>query len=163
MRLIVCARFAHMFSCHVLPRVAHPSSLCQHARRSECHTVFRTSVYLFFASFPLPERVSRHHFMCARAQKPERFFLLLHLSCIHVTCCFLSYRCLHLWGWILLLTSQMLYVAVQCHYVALGLLLGLLLVPCYINQKSLLICTACTLSNRSYYKFRSVNISACLP
>ena len=65
--------------------------------------------------------------MCARAQKPERFFLLLHLSCIYVTCCFLSYRCLHLWGWILLLTSQMLYVAVQCHYVALVLLSFLLL------------------------------------
>ena len=84
MRLIVCARFAHMFSCHVLPRVAHQSFLCQHARRSECHTVFRTSVYLFFASFPLPERVSRHLYMCARAQKPERFFLCCCLfTCIH--------------------------------------------------------------------------------
>ena len=100
-------------------------------------------------------------FSCALGlRNPSAFF-----SCCtyHASCCFLSYRCLHVWGWILLLTSQMLYVAVQCHYVALGLLLGLLLVPCYINQKSLLICTACTLSNRSYYNFRSMNISACLP
>ena len=68
----------------LLPRVhvAHSPFSC--ARRFECHTVLSTSVYLFFAHFPLPERVSRHLLICARAQKPERFFpLLLLLTCIH--------------------------------------------------------------------------------
>ena len=59
----------------LLPRVhvAHSPYSC--ARRFECHTVLSTSIYLFFAHLPLPERVSRHLLICARAQKPERFFL----------------------------------------------------------------------------------------
>ena len=47
--------------------------------------------------------------------------------------------------------------------IALGLFIGLLLVPCYINQKSLLICAAYTLSNWSYDKFRTVTNSAYIP
>ena len=115
------------------------------------------SDYLFFASFPPPERVSRHLLICERAQKPERFFLLLHFSCIYVTCCFLSHRCLHSLGMAsVLLLSTMLYVAVSCYSLAFGLLFGLLW--SLLSIKSLLRCTACTLGNRSYDNFRSINI-----
>ena len=50
----------------------------------------------------------------------------------------------------------MLYVAVSCYSLAFGLLFGLLW--SLLSIKSLLRCTACTLGNRSYYNFRSINI-----
>ena len=86
------------------------------------------SVYLFFAHFPPSERINRHLFMCARAQKPERFFLMMHFMhtmslvafFIQVSSCLggVASVCCY---------SPMLYVAQHCQCNALGLLLGLLL------------------------------------
>ena len=86
------------------------------------------SVYLFFAHFPPSERINRHLFMCARAQKPERFFLMMHFMhtvslvafFIQVSSCLggVASVCCY---------SPMLYVAQHCQCHALGLLLGLLL------------------------------------
>ena len=72
-----CARSA-LPTWHVLPRGALASSRYSHVRRIECHVVLRVPDYLFFALFPPPERASSHLFICARAQKPERFF---HMNC----------------------------------------------------------------------------------
>ena len=83
---LACARSAPLPSHNLLPRVQPAPSRFQCARRIKCHFVFNSSDYLFSAHFPPPERVSRHLLICARAQKPERFFpLLLLLTCIHVS------------------------------------------------------------------------------
>ena len=86
------------------------------------------SDYLVFASFPPPERVSRHLLICARAQKPERFFphaaLLMHTLSLAAL---YTHRCLQSLGMAsVLLISTMLYVAVSCYSLAFGLLFGLL-------------------------------------
>jgi len=83
---VSCARAAFMCIWHVLPRGALASSRYSCARRIECHVVLRGLDYLFSALFPPPERASRHLFMCARAQKPERFsHILTALHTLHVT------------------------------------------------------------------------------
>ena len=86
------------------------------------------SDYLFFASFPPPERVSRHLLICARAQKPERFFLMLHFMHIMSLVAFFIQVSSFLGGVASVCCySPMLYVAQHCQCHALGLLLGLLL------------------------------------
>ena len=78
-------------------------------------------------------------------------------SCIHCTCCFTHTGVFNLWeSGFFLLASLMLYVAVSCYSLAFSLLFGLLW--SLLSIKSLLRCTACTLGNRSYYNFRSINI-----
>jgi len=143
---VSCARATFMCMRHVLPRAALASYRCSRARKIECHVILREPDYLFFALFRLPECASCHLFMCAWAQKPERFFHML--GCIPCTTClilrFSSHRCLHNVG-MDLCCVRLLYVAILCLCHALRLLLDSCscLHACYPSRAIALSCVCC--------------------
>ena len=126
-------------SCRLECRPQASRYLC--ARRIECHVVLRGLDYLFSALFPPPERASRHLFMCARAQKPERFsHILTALHTLHVTyfALYITQVSSFCEGGCMLCQNAL--VAILCHYLALRLLYALrLLLSCLPSINSLLL------------------------
>merc|ERR1712137_1169493 len=122
-----CARSALMFMSHLLPRVQLAPSRFQCARRIECHFVFNSSDYLFFALFFPFERVCCHTVVLIACSETRALFPTCCTSCLNCHLLLYTYRCLHSLGIAsVLLLSTMLYVAVSCCSLAFGLLFGLL-------------------------------------
>ena len=85
-----CARSALMFMSHLLPRVQLAPSRFQCARRIECHFVFNSSDYLFFALFLPFERVCCHTVVLIACSETRALFSTCCTSHAYiVTCCFI--------------------------------------------------------------------------